>query len=273
MSNWNTSEGWSSGASGLVSGASAGSAFGPVGSIIGGLVGGIGGLFGGGSGTDWNKKYFNESVRQFNVLDDFNKNATQYRVQDALKAGINPLAALGVSSNVSPTMHAGGSGSGSNSGSTASKFVSGLAKMFARQESESNELDLEAKRIRNDIARQELNILRQPGIDSGNQIMEQPPVGTDEYLFRIVYDMNGDPRLMVNQDVTENDSDNAGYLSSLQYAYRNGGIGLNGRVTSPALQDKIASDYERATGRKLMSKERLYISPSELGLAGYGAFK
>ena len=268
MSDWNTSGGWSSGANGMVSGASAGSVFGPVGSVIGGIVGGIGGLFGHRKSTDY------ESVRQFNVQDDFNKNATQYRVKDALKAGINPLAALGVSSNVSPTMHSGGySDSGSDSGSTASKFMSGLAKMFSRQEAESNELDLEAKRIRNDIARQELNILRQPGLDSGNHLMEQPPVGTDEYLFRIVYDMNGDPRLMVNQDVTENDSDNAGYLSTLQYAYRSGGIGLNGRVVSPALQDKIASDYERATGRKLMSKERLYISPSELALAGYGAFK
>lgn len=216
----------------------------------------------------------NDEASQFNAMRHDNWNATQIRVQDALKAGINPLAALGVSSNVSPTMMSTGANNGTSGGrfSNIAKAIGSFFNREAEQRYESNELDLETKRIQNRILNEELNLMRQPG-NPGVAPQEVPPVGTDEYLFRIAYDLNGDPRLMVNQDITENDSDNGGYLSTLQYAYRNGGIGLNGRVLSPALQDKIAADYERATGRKLMSKERLYISPSELVLAGYGAFK
>lgn len=211
---------------------------------------------------------------QFDALRHDNHNLTQIRVQDALKAGINPLAALGVSSNVSPTIMSTGSNNGTSGGrfSNIAKAIGSFFNREAEQRYESNELDLETKRIQNRLLKEELNLMRQPG-NPGVSPQEVPPVGTDEYLFRIVYDMNGDPRLMVNQDITENDSDNAGYLSTLQYAYRNGGIGMNGHVVSPALRDKIAADYERATGRRLMSKERLYISPSELALAGYGAFK
>lgn len=219
-------------------------------------------------------KYFNTSTSsgQFDAQRFDNHNATQIRVKDALKAGINPLAALGVSSNVSPTIMS----SGSASGGRFSKFSNMLFSFFdrfAEQKSESNELDLESKRLQNDILRAELTHLRQPGLVSGNASMEQPPIGTDSQIFRVAYDLNGDPRLMVNQDITENDSDNAGYISSLQYAYRHGGISLNGHVRSPQLRMKIADDYYRATGRPLQNADRLYISPSELAIAAAGAWR
>lgn len=232
--------------------------------MIGSIIGAAGDLFGGLMSNHNSRKDRAESARQFNEQMDFNKNATQYRVQDALKAGINPLAALGVSSNVSPTMHAGGSDGGAGYFSNA---IRSLSNIFNRQEKESRDLDLEAKRIRNQMAREELNILRQPGIDSGNQNMEQPPVGTDEYLFRFAYDLDGNPRLMVNQDITENDSDNAGYMSSLASAYSRGYINkLTGEITNPQMRRKLASDYERATGRRLMHSEKMYVSPAELAI-------
>lgn len=164
MSNWNNTEGWNSGFSGAVSGAQAGMSIGgPYGAVIGGLTGGAIGLFGHKKKTDWDKKSFNEQVRQFNVMDDFNKNQVQYRVKDALAAGINPLAALGVSSNYSPTISGGGFSSGEESGGF-NNFLTSMSNIFNKQEKESRDLDLEAKRIRNRIAKEELNHLLQPGI-------------------------------------------------------------------------------------------------------------
>lgn len=203
---------------------------------------------------------------QFNAQRFDNWNATQIRVRDALKAGINPLAALGVSSNVSPTFHGGGYSS-RNKFAGLSNFMASMSRIFNKQEQESRELDLEAKRIRNRIAQEELNHLRSPGTPIGNESMEVPPIGTDSLLFRFTYDIEGRPRLMVNQDVTENDADNAGYRSSLAAALASGQINpVTGRVSSPQLRMKLADDYYRATGRHLTNEEEMYISPTELGL-------
>ena len=160
-----------------------------------------------------------EAQRQFNTQVDFQKNQTQYRVQDALKAGINPLAALGVSSNVSPTISAGGTQPGHH----MSKAMSAIGNMFRskfRLDKESAELDNEAKRLRNDVLRTELQHMSQPGIpiNGGAQTVPVFRPSNEKYLFQPVYDFQGRPRLMVNQDITENDSDNAGYLSALKNA-------------------------------------------------------
>ena len=244
-----------------------------IGSILGAAGDLVGGIMSNNATKHESQANRREARRQFNEQMDFNKNATQYRVQDALKAGINPLAALGVSSNVSPTISTGGYSCNDGGGSAVSRAMERLSNIFNRQEKESRDLDLEAKRIRNNTMRAELDILRQPGTSGGNSSMEQPPIGTDTQLFRVVHDINGDPRLMVNQDVTENDADNAGYISSLQYAYRTGGIGLNGRVTSPQLQMMIDDAHYRATGRHISNLDRLYLSPSELAIAARGAWR
>lgn len=210
-----------------------------------------------------------ESQRQFNAQMDFQKNQTQYRVQDALKAGINPLAALGVSSNVSPTISAGGSQPGHH----LSKSMSAIGNMFRskfRLDKESAELDNEAKRLRNDVIREELNHLRQPGIpvNGGAQMVRPFKPNGDKSLFIPVYDLQGRPRLMVDQDVTENDSDNAGYISSLATMMANGQVDrLTGRVKSRQLRMKIADDYKRRTGRDIENLEEIYFSPTEVAAA------
>lgn len=135
----------------------------------------IGGLMGSSSSSKQASKDRAESRRQFNEQMDFNKNATQYRVQDALKAGINPLAALGVSSNVSPTVSTGGgSDAGYQKGNAITRAAEHLSKIFNRQEKESRDLDLEAKRIRNRIAKEELNHLLQPGLVSNGSVDDSP---------------------------------------------------------------------------------------------------
>lgn len=212
-----------------------------------------------------------EAQRQFNAQMDFQKNQTQYRVQDALKAGINPLAALGVSSNVSPTVSAGGSQPGYH----MSRAMSALGNMFRskfRLDKESAELDIEAKRLRNDVIRTELNHLRQPGlpVNRGAQLVRPFSPNNEKSLFEPVYDLEGRPRLMVNQDVTENDSDNAAYIASLKNAIVSGQIHpISGKVMSRQLRMKIADDFYRRTGRRIENLDELYFSPFEVLTASY----
>lgn len=210
-----------------------------------------------------------EAQRQFNLQREDNHNATHIRVKDALKAGINPLAALGVSSNVSPTVSAGGSQPGHH----MSKAMSALGNMFRskfRLDKESAELDNEAKRLRNDVIRTELNHLRQPGlpVNGGAQLTSSFRPDGRKMLYDVAYDLNGRPRLMVNQDVTENDSDNAGYRSALATAFASGQINpLTGRVRSRQLQMLIDDMYHQSTGRHITNLDELYISPAEFGFA------
>lgn len=162
---YNHTDNYNSGFSGALSGVEAGSAFGPVGSVVGGILGGIGGFFGHGNHEpSLNEKAFNESVRQFNVQDDYNKNLTQYRVKDAMKAGVNPLAALGYSGNYSPTVSAGYGGDSSSSSPSFNDSLRQLSEIFNKQQAESNELDLEGKRLDNEYKRGLLANLNQPGI-------------------------------------------------------------------------------------------------------------
>ena len=139
----------------------------------------VGGLFGSSSSKNESRNNRKEARRQFNIQDDYNKNRLQYTVKDAIKAGVNPVVAIGSGSgHYSPTISAGGdSGAGnmiadsiSNAGRSISDMI--LARQ-ARQDRaialESANLDLEGKRLQNDILRQRLLTDRQPGIPSVGQ--------------------------------------------------------------------------------------------------------
>lgn len=211
MSDWNTTEGWNSGFSGAADGAAAGfSAGGPIGALIGGVGGLFGGLFGHKKKTDWNKKnyelslkQFEEQKRQFGVQDDYNKNRFQYTVADAIKAGVNPAAVIGSNGgHYSPTITGVGGGSGysgeSSDFTSAASRIAGLFSREARQnraiELEGAKLDLESKRLQNDILRGKLLAEVQPGIPvSGQRSSIQDllvPFRTPD--GRIVYRMNQD---------------------------------------------------------------------------------
>lgn len=249
-------------------GAALGTAISPgIGTVIGAGAGLIGDIFGGFFGDRSSKRQLAESKRQFNMQYDFQRNHTQYRVQDALKAGINPLAALGVSSNVSPTVSTyGGDNAVGNAVSRAGDRVGRMFERLSQQDTlddmnyrkQSRALDLESKRIQNDIDKARLGAMGQPGV---------PEPSGDPLLFRPAYDINGRPRLLVNQDVTENDSDNAAYLSAIASAYLNGGIEKStGRVRSAQHRMMYDDMYFRSTGRHISNLEDLYISPTEMGI-------
>lgn len=234
-----------------------------IGDIIGSLIDFGGNLLGMESDRAVAGQDRQEAQRQFNLQREDNHNATQIRVKDALKAGINPLAALGVSSNVSPTISAGGSQPGHHMSRAFSQLGDFIKKRFGSQ-AESDELDNEAKRLRNSVMREELKHIRQVGI-AGAEVV--PPTG-EQSLFVPVYDIQGRPRLMVNQDVTENDSDNAGYISALKNAIMSGWVNpVTGHVYSRQLRMKIADDYKRRTGRNIENLDEIYFAPSEVAIA------
>lgn len=56
----------------------------------------------------WNRRGLAETKRQFDTQVNLHRNTIRHRVEDAKKAGIHPLYALGASSSVSPVAFAGG---------------------------------------------------------------------------------------------------------------------------------------------------------------------
>lgn len=225
-----------------------------------------------------------ESARQFNEQMEYAKNQTQIRVADALKAGINPLAALGVSANVSPTFHAGG---GSDEGNLISQSFSGFGKAVSSllkekaendlaYDEESKKLDLESKRIENRIAQAKLDALTNPGNPSTNND-EVPTMMGQKTLFQPVYDLYGNPRLVLDQNVMETDADNPGYTSSMiatmANAARRGDIDLTtGEIKNDQLRFLIDEFYYNTTGHHITNLEKLYLSPSEAAaIAAYVA--
>lgn len=255
--------------------------------IAAGIMAGSSLLGGGLSGSTSKKESRHnrhEARRQFNEQMDFAKNQTQYRVQDALKAGINPLAVLGQSANVSPTFSAGyPSGAGdaigngiARAGDAIGKGIldkadrkkaekAALDKAFddAAYDSQSKELSLEEQRLKNRILRQQLRgVTDRPGVDV------QPSMMGEGTIFKPVYDLHGRPRLVVNQDVLEGDSDNAGYSATLVSALADGQISkTTGRVLSPQLRMMLDDYYYQTTGHHIKNLEELYVSPTELVLA------
>lgn len=164
----------------------------------------IGGLFGSSSSSKESSKNRKEARRQFNIQDEYNKNRLQYTVKDAIKAGVNPVAAIGsASGHYSPTISAGGdSGAGNMIADSVSNAGRSISDMIlnrqARQDRaialESANLDLESKRLENQILRQRLLTESQPGIVSKGST---PSIG-DLYLpwkdrqGNIVYLLNPD---------------------------------------------------------------------------------
>ena len=210
---------------------------------------------------------FDEGVRQFNVQDDYNKNMTQYRVKDAIAAGINPLAALGMSGNYSPTASTAVGGGSSRQIPSFSGMTKALAKMFEREnedkindEKESRKLGLESMRLENEYRRAQINALQ-----NGNT---GEPVTPPDQLYRVALDLSGRPRLVINQDILEADDDNPGYKSAMIAAL--GQIDKKtGRIPKQA-RYMIDDWFYKKYGYHIPNLEELYVSPMEVGIVGKG---
>lgn len=244
------------------------------GEVAAGAAGLIGSTIGAITSYKESKANRREARRQFNVQMD---ESVQRRVQDALKAGINPLAALGYNGGASPTIHAGGtSGTGEYISQGFNALGRGLQAAFADKQADdmefdtqSKELDLESQRLRNRLLRMEIQAkTNTPGID-----MEPPPsMEGEQALFIPVYDLQGRPRLTVNQNALEADADNPGYMSSMISAFtsgmKSGQISpFTGEILSPQLRMMLDDQYYQMTGHHIKNLESLYISPAEAAMA------
>lgn len=127
---------------------------------------GINSIFGSGkshiSRAQWQQ--MGEFAKQQNNFE----NLTQIRVRDALKAGINPLAALGQSANITPSYF--NSEKSEKDFSSLGNGLAGLAKFFSKSEREATSLSLESQRLDNEYKRAQIDHLRNmnPGITGGS---------------------------------------------------------------------------------------------------------
>lgn len=172
----------------------------------------VGSLLGAGSSSKEASKNRKEARRQFNIQDDYNKNMTQYRVADALKAGINPLSALGVSGSYSPTVSSGGSsGASEHIANGFNTLGKGISSLFEKKVSEESALlSLENQKLQNDYIRAQINNMNQPGVPITGQ--GKPEAG-DLYLpwrdrdGNIVWLLN--PDAIADADLTNTEANRA----------------------------------------------------------------
>lgn len=154
---------------GAMGGAQMGSAFGPWGAAIGGILGGIGGGFLGG---DSSSKVAKDLLgRQMDRQEIWMKNQMLWRVEDAKKAGIHPLAAIG--SNVTapsvPGVAVGDSGGGdlgsvlASSGQSIGRELSAYMSGVEKDKTIMRALEIESAELDNTMKREQLNRLRAVG--------------------------------------------------------------------------------------------------------------
>lgn len=149
-------------------GAGAGASFGPWGALAGGLIGGAaGGFLGGGDGGKAARELWG---RQADKQEFWMQNALRWRVEDARRAGIHPLAAIGspIQSAQVPSISVGDSGGGvggalADMGQNLSRAASAFMSNDAKYETTLRTLQVERGELENQILVEQLKQLRAPG--------------------------------------------------------------------------------------------------------------
>ena len=131
------------------SGAAAGSMFGPWGTAIGAGIGAVGSIVGGAMSDSASSE---QAELDYQRQKEFNQNQIQWRVADAKKAGINPLAALGASgmSGYSPSYS---SSSGDYGIASAANSIQQGFAQYAQQKLFQQQLERGA--LENELLRKE----------------------------------------------------------------------------------------------------------------------
>lgn len=173
---------------------------------VGGITAGVGGLaqlgdaiFGSDEPSDWQKEQYGQALlrqeeyaRQNKAMQyEFAKNGIQWRVEDARKAGINPIVALGGGgATASPITvgdpgipgpsHKPGIGDAlSNMGQNISRAVKATQMISDRQQLEQNELQLENLKLQNALLGQRLTAGSNQPSQIGPALPEERPIHPD----------------------------------------------------------------------------------------------
>lgn len=133
---------------------------------------------------------------------EFAQNSIQWRVQDAQKAGIHPLAALGAAGYQASPSYV---GSDSGIAQAGQQISQGIMQQFAEDASEKNQLELKRMQLENLKLEKEINEMGQN--PSVHNIFNQNPLSTFNNIldtgnnlqgvdnFKQVYDVNKDMQI------------------------------------------------------------------------------
>lgn len=163
--------------------------FSSIGSALGGVVGAVGSLIGGNKTAEsqaaanaWNQNFAKE---QFEYQKELHKNQVQWRVEDAKKAGLHPLAALGVSPMSYSTVS--GNAVGTNYGyygDAASQVGSTLSQM-GQDIDRARMAGLDREQRKKALALQDTQTaLALKNQELNNQILEQELISRRVKLFQ-----------------------------------------------------------------------------------------
>lgn len=239
---------------GSVLGGAIGSVFGPVGTVIGAGLGNAGG--GAIEANRANKTaqgYYNQQMdfarEQMQFQQDYAKNVAQWRVEDAKKAGLHPMAALGISSpNYSPVSAP--SAPSYSAGSDIDPMEFGQSLNYAAtkaKESKTQEtmvgLQIRGLELDNEMKQAQIDQMKVDTLASSiasNQALRSPaapsvnatsPVNTGlispEGSAYHVWDMgNGNYDILMNPDYQQTIGDEFGQLFTTYQAIKRAGHGV-----------------------------------------------
>lgn len=152
-----------------------------LGSALSGGLQFITGMFNREADSDWRNQQMQMARQQEQLQREFAQSGIQWRVADAQKAGLHPLAALG-NQGVSFSPVSMGDGGGAkwdfgNMGQDIGRALKSAMSAEDRDEKEMRDLTLERAKLQNDVLRQELNSKAMRESRQGGQIGPQMPTG------------------------------------------------------------------------------------------------
>lgn len=152
------------------------------GSALSGGLSFLSGIFNREAESDWRNQQMQMARQQEQLQREFAQSGIQWRVQDAVKAGLHPLAALGNQGvSYSPVSMGDGGAPKYDFGSMGQDLGRALQSAMSqedRDEKKLRDLTLERAKLQNDVLRQELNSKMMRESRAGGQLGPAMPTGT-----------------------------------------------------------------------------------------------
>jgi hypothetical protein len=237
--------------------------------MLGDIIGAVGNL----GGALINKRISDKAhqyethVEQRNRLEreKFAQNAIRWKVADARKAGIHPLAALGAPT-ISPSAHITGGGSGANPGEYLSRMGQDIGRAISAKQTDHQRqmMDLQLKNAQLD------NEMKQIAVTSARRnLIGQVPPGAPGQTKTLPAEQTSHAVGKPSQD--------AGAINSLAFAKGPGGslVPVPAALMKDRMEDDMAQEWrwklENYIGPNFGGKD--YVPPKKLLPRGYNYWK